>query len=395
MKQGLNRREFIKRVGWSSVAGAYWGSNSILSSGAVAETVSSRPRFAFVGSASESMKGVEQGIHVFAINPRGWKRVQFVASAHPAALVVHPHKPVLYVANAIEQHEGLPCGTIEAYAIDGFSGRLAMLKRQRLSLSGTVPRSLAVSPDGQNLAVAVFGGGAYNVLPLDRNGVPGPPAGIRKEIGSGSDARQSSSHPASLVFDAVTGNLLAADFGANRISTFALDGQRLERLSHPQNAHGAGQLLLHPSRRWLYVADDLKGAIHCHSYHAESGRIGMPIQKLECGGATCGGATKDSVGISLAISPSGSRLFAVQKSVPDIGVWTIDPSSGELVDEQNLCCALREPRGLFMEESQKNLYVLDYGTSLITRVALESGSNRSFDLFPVANVEAPISLTLV
>jgi 6-phosphogluconolactonase (cycloisomerase 2 family) len=387
MKQRFDRREFMKRVGWSSLAGAYWTNSSIFSLGAVMGTFSSRSRFAFVGSANDSGGEAAHGIHVFAIEKRGWKIVQVVASAHPAALVVHPHCPVLYVANAVEEHEGLPCGTVEAYAIDQSSGRLVMLKRQRLSLSGTVPRSLAVSPDGRSLAVALFGGGAYNVLPLDKEGVPGPPMGIRKEVGSGSDVRQSSSHPASLIFDPLEGYLLAADFGANRISTFALDEHRLERVSQLEGAHGAGQLLLHPSRRWLYAANNLEGAIHCHSYDAGSGRVGMPIQKIECAGAST-----DTVGISLAIPSSGSRLFAARKS--GIETWKINPSSGELSDRQSLCCDLSSPRGLFLEESQKSLYVLDYGNSMVGRIAMEDEGYRSRGPVPVAEVEAPISLAL-
>ena len=91
-------------------------------------------------------------------------------SARPAAIVRHPFRPLLYVANDVSLYQHQPRGTVETFAFDPATGRLELVGRQPLSLSATQPRSLAISPDGRSLLVAAFGGGAYNVLPGRRIG---------------------------------------------------------------------------------------------------------------------------------------------------------------------------------------------------------------------------------
>ena len=88
------------------------------------------------------------------------------SSAAPSSLALDASERFLYAVNEVDEYEGLPSGTVEAYAIDAADGTLTFVNRQSLSLSATAPRHAAVSPDGRSLVVAVHGGGAYNVLPL-------------------------------------------------------------------------------------------------------------------------------------------------------------------------------------------------------------------------------------
>ncbi len=91
---------------------------------------------------------------MLAIQDSAWTQVQAVTSANPSFLAVHPSQRFLYAINEIDTYQGLPTGTAEAYAIDERSGRLTLINRQPLSLSGVIPAHLAVSPDGRALVVA-------------------------------------------------------------------------------------------------------------------------------------------------------------------------------------------------------------------------------------------------
>src|SRR5258708_6139437 len=126
----------------------------------------------------------------------------------------------------VDEYEGLPLGTVEAYAINGVNGTLKLVNRQRLSLSATAPRHAAISPDGRALVVAVHGGGAYNVLPLGKDGSVGAVSGILKETGSGPHDKQRSAHPQMVVFDHA-GRVVTADLGSDRLSVLKLDNARL------------------------------------------------------------------------------------------------------------------------------------------------------------------------
>ena len=96
---------------------------------------------------------------------RRWK-IQRVASANPSFLTLDADRNHLFAVNDVDEYEGLPVGTVESYTIETDSGRLALIGRQALSLSAIGPRHLALSPDGRYMVVAVYGGGAYNVLPV-------------------------------------------------------------------------------------------------------------------------------------------------------------------------------------------------------------------------------------
>lgn len=160
----LSRRAFVQRIGYTSAAGGL--STLVPWLPAIAlPTNTQSPRFAYVGSA-----GSKQGIHVFAIRDNHWLPIQTIATATPSSLALHPTQDFLYATLAVDTYRGLPTGAVEAYAIDPHTGRLTSLNQQPLSLSATMPSHLAVSPDGHHLAVAIYGGGAYNLLPIREDG---------------------------------------------------------------------------------------------------------------------------------------------------------------------------------------------------------------------------------
>ena len=122
-------------------------------------------------------------------------------SARPAAIVRHPLRPLLYVANDVSLHQHQPRGTVETFVFDQSTGMLELVGQQPLSLSATQPRSLAISPDGRRLVVAAYDGGAYNVLAIDECGLPAAPSTILKQVGHGEHPiAQASSHLSDVLF---------------------------------------------------------------------------------------------------------------------------------------------------------------------------------------------------
>ncbi len=97
-------------------------------------------QFAYVASGQGS-------IHVFKLSGERWTRIQRVPSPAPACILLSAAQQTLYVANEVDVHEGLPRGTVEAFHIDPFDGRLTLLGRTPLSLSATHPRHMALSPE--------------------------------------------------------------------------------------------------------------------------------------------------------------------------------------------------------------------------------------------------------
>jgi 6-phosphogluconolactonase len=283
----LDRRRFLQLAGSASLLTTAQG--PLAWAGPVGSVRSAR--FLYVGT--------HDAIQVYALSAR--KRLlplQTVPAARPVALEIYEGK--LYVANGVSQVENLPRGSVEAYAIDRVTGRLQRMNRVALSLSGTDPRDLAVSPDGRSLVVAIHGGGAYNVVSLEESGRLGRVTWIHKEIGSGPHTLQTSSHPAAVTMDR-QGRILTADMGSDTLNVFHIaDGElSVARRHRVQSGSGPASMVLDPGGRGLYVAHALDGTLSRFAY--ENGVLrGQQTIKCSAAGETA----------ALAIHPSGNALYS-------------------------------------------------------------------------------------
>ena len=321
-----SRREFVQLAG-SSLGVMSFGVP--LLAGATRASGGVATRFAYVGFGGEGAK--EEGIAVFDLRGAdlrggGWRPSGVVASAAPSSLVLDASERFLYAVNEVEEFEGLPSGTVEAYAIDAADGSLKLVNRQRLSLSATAPRHVAVSPDGSALVVAVHGGGAYNILPLGKDGSVGAVSGILKETGSGPRDEQRSAHPQMVVFDRA-GRVVSADLGSDRLSVLKLDtaGLSIAGRCAAQAGDGPRQIAFHPDGRLLFVANELDASVACYGYDAEEGRIvGRLGQVATSGGGNAGG-------VVMAVDPAGDFLYTShRRGSTGVSMWRIARSTGGL-----------------------------------------------------------------
>jgi 6-phosphogluconolactonase len=302
----LDRRRFAQIMGGASLLGAI---GSRLGSVVWLGAQTCPARLAYIG--------VAQGIQVYSIAANGhFIKQQAVASQHPVAMAIR--KEHLYVVNGVSEFDGLPRGSVEAYAIDAVTGRLEFKNRLPLSLSAIAPRDLAVAPDGRSLVVAVHGGGAYNVVTLLEDRRLGRVSGILKVTGSGPHALQASAHPSAVIFDR-TGRVLAADQGSDKLSVLSLINGELTVGSRCEVAAGSGpgSMVLDPDGKRLYVAHTLNGSLSSFPYDATVGRILDRKQKV----------WTSSVGeiAALAMHPSGQLLYSAHRD--GMRAWKIATDS--------------------------------------------------------------------
>jgi 6-phosphogluconolactonase len=268
----------------------------------------SRLRFAFVASAQHL-------IHTFDLSSDGsWRLVQQTSSPSPVSLAVSPDQRFLYVANAISSFSHRPSGSIESYDIDPHTGHLSLVNQQALALSATMPRRIAISPNGRLVAVAMEDGATYNLLPTHQDGSIGAvTASLRPRL----DAYPLT--PCAQLSSAILFNrddeFLAADT-AGRMSALSIDEDLALKINqhHDFTQHGSSlHMVAHPTADLYFVADSHRSTLSVVS------RSLQPLQELRL---------SSNVGVSaLAVNPSGSTLFAATSTT--ISVVSID-SSGML-----------------------------------------------------------------
>jgi 6-phosphogluconolactonase len=356
-REGWTRREFVR--GAAGLA-------------ALPYLASPSPSFAYVASG-------EGAVHVFLVQGERWTKIQHVSSLAPACVLLSPSQRTLYVANEVEAHEGLPRGLVETFRIDPLDGRLTLSSRRPLSLSATRPRDMALSPDGKVLAVAAYGGGIYNVFSVAEDGSLRQPPTIFKDAGCGADPEvQASAHPHSLLFDSSGRRVLASDFGSDRLSVFAVEDGRLQRLAQRPTGRGSGPgaTALHPGGALFYAWHELETTMACYRYDATSATVGERIQRLAFPSSSAG---------ALAMHPSGRMLYTSQ------GVWRIDGESGRLTRTEHL---LPNATQISAAPDGRSIYILDGNTGSIYQLAADRVTGELHSKTRVAWVSGPKSIAV-
>ncbi len=297
-------------------------------------------------------------------------------SARPAAIVRHPFRPLLYVANDVSLYQHQPRGTVETFAIDPATGRLELVGRQPLSLSATQPRSLAISPDGRSLLVAAFGGGAYNVLQVDESGLPSAPSAILKQVGRGEhETQQASSHPAHVVFHPRTGIAIAADYGAERLDILTPDdgdsgAGKMNVAARIACIAGSGpsKIAMHPDGDLIVVAHALRPALA--AFRLDQQMKLMPL----------GHASLNSAPIAVCFSSEKNIVFAAQSHAtrqPLLTAWTIDPEKRKLQQISEL--ALPFGRVASIHPTASTLWMASDRGMIAVELDAQTGTPRAAD----------------
>jgi 6-phosphogluconolactonase len=393
-KKLLSRRAFVQRVGCTSVASGLSTLAPWLS--AIAQPTSTQsPRFAYVGAS-----GSAQGLHVFAIKGNNWLPLQTISTATPSALALHPTQNILYATHAVETYRGLPTGAVEAYAIDPHTGRLTSLNQQPLSLSATMPSDLAISPDGRRLAVAVYGGGAYNLLPIREDGSLSPVSTILKETGSGPHRQhQTSSHPHSLTFNA-TGHLLGTDLGTDRLNIFTTTDGKLTRSSQIPliPGSGPGNLAFHPSSNLLFVANELDATISTFRINILTGETDHTHHRVSTLPANFHGQRSVP---TLLLHPSGKFLYTANRHresnhpmADSLVTWKVHPDTATISPIQHITADLHRPHTSVITPDGASLFVLNHESGVL-QFAIDPTRGLLSKPSQTTTIQAPRSMVLL
>jgi DNA-binding beta-propeller fold protein YncE len=339
-----------------------------------------RAQLAFVGAI-----GSEQGVSVFAMEETRWKPLHFVPTEAPGSLALHPSGESLYVLNEVSEYRGLPRGTVEAYRIDRKTGKLTLLIRQPLALSAIMPRHLAVSPDGKTLAVAVHGGGAYNILPIMNDGSVGRLQSTLKETGSGPIVEhQQTAHPQAVVFDRTGTRLIAADFGCDRLSVFSFSKTTSALAAHTrlQLASGSGprHVAPHPDGDFLYIDHALDGSLSGFRYDAVTGIIGKQCISI-----------RGAFGDALALHPGGEIVYSARNS--ELSSWQIKRANEALDPSQTIALETEAVHAISpLQDGSAIIALTDLGS---IRIAIDAATGRLGGVVSMAGISGARSITML
>jgi 6-phosphogluconolactonase len=234
-------------------------------------------------------------------------------------------------------------GRVTGFARDG-EGVLTPLGEQ--DSHGADPAHLGLDAEERLLAVANYSGGTVTLLPLDADGRPGPATSVHTQPAPAAPTgrpEQESAHPHHVEFDPVTGDLLVADLGLDRVCVFGVtaDGilqPRRERDVALPPGTGPRQLAFDETRSRLFVIGELGNTVHELRRTTDGFAVHGGIGTLPAGEAREG----DS-GAALLYSAAHARLYATTRGRDAVTV--IDTSGPELRRVAVIPSGGRTPRG--------------------------------------------------
>ncbi|MBW7882982.1 MAG: lactonase family protein [Caldilineaceae bacterium] len=302
----------------------------------------SRERYVFVGTYTEPIRfgtgkilqGKGKGIHVYKLDVetgalRPWRVVEGIQN--PSYLALAPSRRFLYAVNELKEYEGRPSGAVSAFALDPNTGDLTFLNQK--ATHGTDPCHLTVDATEQYVLVANFMSGSVCVLPIQADGSLGDATDfIQHEGSSVHPTRQTGPHAHAVTLDATGQYVYVPDLGLDQLMIYQLNLAQgtLEPASQPwiKTAPGAGprQVVMHPSRDFAYLINELDSTMTAYRYQREDGSL----RELQTLSTLPEGFSGDSTCAEVQIAPSGKFLYGSNRGHDSIVIYAVDQNNGTL-----------------------------------------------------------------
>lgn len=281
-----------------------------------------------------------QGIYCSYLNPAAGTLSEPALLAeikNPSFLALHPNARSIYAVSEISDLNGQPTGGVVAFAIDWDNGRwIADRQLRRLNeqpSGGAGPCHLTVDATGRAALVANYGGGSVASLPIDADGLLGPPASVIQHHGASADpGRQEGPHAHSINLDKDDRFAFAADLGLDQVLVYRFSAERAMLQPHDPPyasvAPGAGprHFAFHPSGKFAYVINELGNTVTAFAYDAGAGRL-SEIQTIS---TLPEGYSEPSYTAEVQVHPSGKFLYGSNRGHDSLAIFSIDQTTGLL-----------------------------------------------------------------
>ena len=291
---------------------------------------------------------------------------QRLADPRVSFLALHPSEKFLY---------GVGNDRVYALAVDGASNNLSPLNDQPC---GRGPCYVSVDPAGRNTLVANYGGGTVSVVPIKDDGTLAAMSCSIQHTGSGPNKkRQDKPHAHSIDFDPTGKLVLAADLGTDKLMLYRLDAATGKLTPadppHVSTPPGGGprHFDFHPNGKFLYVNNEMGMSVTAFAYDGAGG-----FQEVQTVPTIAREPTDADTTSQIQVHPTGKFLYVANRGPNDIAAFSIDESSGKLTLIGHTPTEGQTPRHFTIDPTAKWLLVAnqDGDNVVVLRIDPQSGA---------------------
>ncbi|GAB2898616.1 lactonase family protein [Paralcaligenes ginsengisoli] len=281
---------------------------------------------------------------------------------------------------------------VSSFSIDAQSGMIEYLGSQ--TTQGKNPVHLALSASERFLLVSNHLSSSLAVLPVTPDGLIEPP--VQRLVLHGPVGPHRSEQPHSKphfnLFDPSGRFVMVPDKGLDRIFSFEFIDGRLRESNPPfvecREHAGPRNLVFHPKLSRAYVVNELDSSVATYRFDPDKGGL-EPMQIIPTLPQDFTGNSRAS---SIEIDPSGKFLYASNRGLDCLAVFSIDQASGWLTFLGVQETLGRTPRFFTVEPSGRFLFVANEDSdSIVTflRDPISGGLTQVGDVTPVTS---PVSI---
>jgi 6-phosphogluconolactonase len=338
-------------------------------------TVENDPELFYIGRYTS---GSGEGIPICRFNPASGSvdpDGECKSVINPSFLIFGHKKEFVYAANETADFGGKPSGAVSAFRRDEKTGSLTFLNMQ--SSLGAHPCHLAIDKTGKFVLVANYTGGNVSVLPIVEGGKLGEPVEMVQHSGTGPDkARQEAAHAHSVNLSPDNRFALVCDLGIDKIMIYRFNEMtgKLTPADTPWflSAPGAGprHLTFSGNGKYVFVVNELNSTITSLRYDPSTGML-TEIQTLSTLPA---GFSGDNTCADVHEHPNGRFVYASNRGVDSIAVFSSDPSTGRLKLLQNQSTLGKTPRNFAIHRSGNFLLAANQNSGSVQVFSLDAAS---------------------
>ena len=329
-----------------------------------------------------------EGIYVLARDREtgALTKVGSTASVNPSFLTLDRAGRFLFAVNEVRDFDGAGSGAVSSFALDRDTGSLRFLSQ--VASGGGNPCHLSLSHDGRHLLVANHEAGTVAVIPVSEDGLLSPLVDLRQD--EAVDHRRAHAH--FITPDPTGAFVLSADTGTDRVMIYRQDGPSGRLVAHDPpwgQTHPGGSprhLAFDPTGKYLFANGEADLTLSVFRFDATAGRLDYAGSRrtVDDGVDTEGHSTAQ-----MLVHPSGRFVYVANRGTDTIAVFRFDAASADMALLALVPTRGQTPRNFEIDPSGAWLYVANQNSDAIESFAIDAATGALRHVGRAATVPAP------
>jgi len=318
------------------------------------------PQHFYVGTYTE---GGSEGIYTFSLVPATGKLQDNGLAAktnNPSFLALTTNGKFLLSVHETKGENGSTMGYVESFSVND-DNRLTSIGK--VSSGGAHPCYVSVNQDGYVLA-ANYSGGSVALLRIDGSGKLSDTLDVQQHYGSGPiKVRQATPHVHSAFFESGSDRVFVADLGIDQVSVYKIDSKNSKLIKPTFPAivltpgSGPRHLAFHPTVKVVYVVNEIASNISVVTLNKDGS-----FTTVETVSALPMGYDKPNTCADIHISRDGRFLYASNRGLNSIAIFSVDPKNGKIVQIGQELTRGDGPRNFTLSPDENYLLVANQNT---------------------------------